>query len=74
MFLVTAAIRGDIADQAEAFEQLGRAEGVQTHLSSVRLLDILAWKSRGGTPVEVSADALVDGAEPPDWDRGPAHQ
>jgi hypothetical protein len=72
MFLVTTAIRKDIADQAEVFEQLGGAEGEQIHLSSVRLLDILAWRSRGGSPAEVTEDAPVDGAGPPDWGLGPA--
>lgn len=48
MVLVTDAIRHDIASQPEVFARLRHAEGEE--LSDVRLLDILAWRSKGGSP------------------------
>jgi hypothetical protein len=55
MVLVTEAVRNDITTQREAFDELrhaaSAAEG-RTHVSDVRLLDILAWKSQGNSPTD----------------------
>jgi len=48
---ITAAIGKDIRDQPAAFAQLDAATGAG-QLSYVRLLDILAWKSRGLSPTD----------------------
>jgi hypothetical protein len=56
MVAVTTAIGEDIRTQPGAFAQLDAATGAAGRLSHVRLLDILAWKSQGGSP--------VDGPEP----------
>ena len=51
MTAVTTAIGEDIRTQPEAFSQLDAATGARGQLSHVRLLDILAWKSQGSTPI-----------------------
>ncbi len=48
MVLVTEAIGNDIASQPEAFARLRKATSEE--VSDVRLLDILAWKSKGDSP------------------------
>ncbi len=50
MTLVTTAIWQDLRTQASIFDQLSRE--VRGELSHVRLLDILAWRSRGASPAE----------------------
>jgi hypothetical protein len=52
MVEITRAICTDIQAQAAAFEALDQATGSPGRLTHVRLLDILAWKSRGDAPVE----------------------
>jgi hypothetical protein len=47
MTAITAAISEDIRTQPAAFARLDAATGKPGRLSHVRLLDILAWKSRG---------------------------
>lgn len=47
MILVTHAIRHDIASQPEVFRDLQAATGQPEPLSHARLLDILAWNSKG---------------------------
>jgi len=47
MIAVTTAIGEDIRTQQEAFVKLDAATGTPGRVSHVRLLDILAWKSRG---------------------------
>jgi hypothetical protein len=64
MIEITAAIRADILSQPRVFEALDRATGAPGALTHIRLLDILAWKSRGDAPVEApdeEVDAHVDG-------------
>jgi hypothetical protein len=51
MVLITDAVRNDIASQPEAFSVLEMAAGGQGELSHARLLDILAWHSRGTLPL-----------------------
>lgn len=50
MVLITEAIRDDIANQPAAFSLLQGAVGGPGHLSDVRLLDIVAWNSKGDAP------------------------
>ncbi len=50
MTLVSTAIWQDLRTQASIFEQL--SQEVRGELSHVRLLDILAWRSRGASPPE----------------------
>ena len=50
MVLITIAIREDIASQPEVFADLQAAAGEQANLSDARLLDILAWNSKGESP------------------------
>ncbi len=52
MVLITNAIREDIVSQPEVFGVLEAAAGESGHLSSARLLDILAWSSKGEAPTE----------------------
>ena len=50
MVLITDAIREDIVAQAGSFSVLEAVAGEAGQLSHVRLLDILAWNSRGESP------------------------
>ena len=50
MFLMTNAIRDDIASQREVFDVFEVASGQPGVLSHARLLDILAWYSKGDAP------------------------
>lgn len=52
MSSITLAIRADIESQPEAFSILRDAAGPSA-LTHVRLLDILAWKSKGSPPAHV---------------------
>jgi hypothetical protein len=49
MVAITTAIGSDIRTQPEAFRLLDAATSSPGQLSPVRLLDILAWTSRGST-------------------------
>ncbi|WP_374510812.1 DUF6308 family protein [Terrabacter sp. Ter38] len=77
MVLLTEAIRDDITSQPEAFGVLRAAAGGQVRLSDVRLLDILAWNSKGDDRVLGPGESRSDGegstARPPPRDsrRGP---
>jgi len=46
----SAAIRDDLRAQTSAFELLRDASGVQGKLTDLRLLDIVAWSSKGVMP------------------------
>lgn len=48
MAAITLAIRDDLRAQPERFEALDEATSCPGRLSWVRLIDIVAWKSRGG--------------------------
>jgi hypothetical protein len=50
MVALTLAIRHDIRTQRDAFDLLDRASGSPGDLTHVRLLDIVAWTSKGITP------------------------
>lgn len=50
MAQLTLAIREDLVTQRGAFEELSRFVAGRTPLSQVRILDILAWSSRGQEP------------------------
>jgi len=52
MTAITQAIGDDLRTQAAKFNQLDKATGKSGELSHVRLLDVLAWKSQGHTPVD----------------------
>lgn len=54
MTAITAAIGHDIRTQRSAFEVLDAATSTPGALTSVRLLDILAWMSQGKTPSEAA--------------------
>lgn len=54
MSAITVAIGNDIRTQQEAFAVLDAAVSSPGKLSHVRILDILAWKSKGSTPSEAS--------------------
>lgn len=60
MVMVTDAIRNDLASQPEAFSVLEVAAGGPGHLSHARLLDILAWNSRGDAPAHEPDEDLLD--------------
>lgn len=57
MVLITNAVRADIADQPEAFSILEKAVAGPGLLSHARLLDILAWNSKGDAPAEATDEA-----------------
>lgn len=50
MVAITEAIGRDVREQPDAFMELGKAVGGPGKLSNIRLLDILAWRSRGNAP------------------------
>ncbi|MDQ3476558.1 MAG: DUF6308 family protein [Actinomycetota bacterium] len=52
MTAVTQAIGDDIRSQQDKFDHLDKAAHEPGELSHVRLLDILAWKSQGHSPVD----------------------
>ncbi len=52
MTAVTHAIGNDIRSQQAKFDQLDKAADKPGALSHVRLLDILAWKSQGHSPID----------------------
>lgn len=60
MGLITDAVRNDIASQREAFRVLEAAAGEQGELSHVRLLDILAWNSKGDAPAHGPDEDILD--------------
>lgn len=60
MVLVTTAIREDIASQREVFVALQAAVGEPGHLSDARLLDILAWRSKGDAPAHGPDETVPD--------------
>lgn len=68
MVLVTDAIRKDIASQPEVFGALEAAAGESAHLSHARLLDILAWNSKGDAPAQGPDETLSEGEEATDGD------
>jgi hypothetical protein len=49
MTAITVAIGNDIRNQRSAFDELAEATSAPGSLSHVRLLDIIAWTSRGAT-------------------------
>lgn len=49
MVLISLAIRDDLSGHADQFARLATASGEAATLSPVRLLDILAWRSKGGS-------------------------
>ena len=55
MTAISTAIGHDIRTQRSAFEALDSATSNPGELTPVRLLDILAWMSRGKTPSEAAA-------------------
>lgn len=68
MVLITNAIREDIVSQPEAFGVLEAAAGEPGHLGHARLLDILAWNSKGDAPAQGPDEVLLDADEAADWD------
>jgi len=52
MVAITRAIGRDIRDQEDLFRKLDESSNCPGELSHVRLIDILAWTSRGKPPVE----------------------
>lgn len=54
MVAITLAIGNDIRTQLEAFKLLDEATSSPGELTHVRLLDILAWKSKGARPNEAA--------------------
>jgi hypothetical protein len=68
MVLITNAIREDIASQPEAFGVLRAAAGEPGHLSDVRLLDILAWNSKGDAPAQGPDESLSEGEGATGWE------
>lgn len=54
MVEITRAIGYDIRTQREAFNLLDEATSAPGELTHVRILDILAWKSKGATPSEAA--------------------
>lgn len=68
MVLITNAIREDIASQPEVFGALRAAAGEPGLLSDVRLLDILAWNSKGDDPAQGPDESLFDGEEATGWE------
>jgi hypothetical protein len=57
MTAITVAIGRDIRTQPEEFKLLAQAASSPGELTHVRLLDILAWKSKGSTPSEAAEDS-----------------
>lgn len=55
MVLISCAVRDNLRDQSEAFEQLATTSAEAKKLTPVRLLDILAWRSQGGRAVSTNA-------------------
>jgi hypothetical protein len=55
MTLLTVAIGNDLRRQRELFSRLGEASGAPGSISDVRLLDILAWMSKGVPPSDAAA-------------------
>lgn len=72
MVLITNAIREDIASQPAVFGVLNAAAGERGRLSDVRLLDIVAWHSKGDAPGQGPDEILPDGAEATASDPDPA--
>ena len=68
MVLITDAIREDVASQPEVFCVLKAAAGEPGHLSDARLLDILAWNSKGDAPAQGPDETLRYGDEATNWD------
>lgn len=60
MVLITTAIREDIASQREVFGVLQASVGEPGHLSDARLLDILAWRSKGDAPAQGPDETVPD--------------
>jgi hypothetical protein len=56
MSLVSAAIGRDLRTQRDLFDRLETAAGGPGRISDVRLLDILAWMSKGEPPSEAATD------------------
>ncbi|WP_076263688.1 DUF6308 family protein [Intrasporangium flavum] len=63
MVLITDAIKQDITSQPGAFGILRAAAGEPGRLSDVRLLDILAWNSKGDAPAVSPDDSNSDDEE-----------
>lgn len=63
MVLITDAIKHDITSQSDAFAILRAAAGDRGRLSDVRLLDILAWNSKGDAPALSTDDSNSDDEE-----------
>lgn len=61
MVLITEAIRHDIATQHESFTALAEEARTPRSVSHVRILDILAWSSRGDAPAEEAEEAFRRG-------------
>lgn len=57
MVAISQAIAADIKTQRELFQELAERLPSATHLSDLRILDILAWTSQGKQPVESSPSA-----------------
>ena len=54
MVEITVAIGNDVRDQLQVFELLDQSTGLPGELTHVRLLDILAWKSKGAMASEAA--------------------
>src|ERR1700745_2443503 len=59
MVAITLAIGHDIRTQLDAFKLREEATSSPGELTHVRLLDILAWKSKGATPSEAAGTFLI---------------
>lgn len=68
MVLITDAIWQDIVSQPAAFSVLRGAVGAPGHLSDVRLLDILAWSSKGDARATASDEHPFGSEESTDLD------
>ena len=60
MSLISVAIGHDLRTQRSLFDRLGAATGEPGNVSDVRLLDILAWMSKGAPPSEATASDEAD--------------
>jgi hypothetical protein len=56
MTAVTIAIGNEIRAQQKLFEHLDAFTAPDVHVSHIRLLDVIAWKSQGRTPTETDTD------------------
>jgi Family of unknown function (DUF6308) len=64
--LLSVAIGDDLRTQRDLFTRLDAATGAPGTISDVRLLDILAWMSKGAPPSNVAADRPTTQAPSPE--------